>query len=731
MPGQCEYFVEGMPNNPFYNSVSGINEFVHYKDDELRWYSYDVWYPCCMDTQLLFEYSTSSPIKSVSMDKNYIVFISGNNIFIKSKYSPLPSKITQAEKNYNNIHTSIRERPSASYAGMIYECEDKIFFREYKLPPPAIPLTIVDEGIPVSDIPPNNTKRILFSNNDLHIFYSKENKIYDAILKGNEIERIYIGDGKNPALSLYQDKLYAVWAYNDTTTVEEIRFSRYDTSWSASLMSYTNANTYFWGIGAPSLYIENDTGYIAFESTWGPTYHTPPGGPIITIIKLWHGKLLTGVKFPLQNPLDYEISYNDFIQTVPETLKVPKPLFYDSIVPSLISPSIVYDKGFSNIIWDGTNKYLKIYKIGNDTNIKIFYPELENVKDPYAEKENSIVRFIWVDYDSLNSKIYTAYTFKDYEISDKMEIYCGENIKEPFICKNYLVFVENEAGFDNLIFGELKTPFKGEILFSASSIKSPQILYDDINKKFHITFYAGDTVYNLYKIEKQILEVPPDIVINFGNETEEPVTVYREGFLSLGNEDYKNLDFGDSLFYEIPLYHANKVKIVFEAYLDKEIKEKIYINNHPLGVWHIKENEHEIYEKQIVPPVLDSILKIKIEKKQGDKVYLGKLSIYIEEKGGKGGVQGANLKPALKFSLKILPNIIKDKTILEIIIPEKQKIDLTIYDASGRKVLTLIKGYFKAGIHRINLNKEIKKGVYFAILKGEKNKIIRKFLILR
>jgi len=155
------------------------------------------------------------------------------------------------------------------------------------------------------------------------------------------------------------------------------------------------------------------------------------------------------------------------------------------------------------------------------------------------------------------------------------------------IDKNYIVFVENDGFYDNLIFGELKTPFEKEI----------------------------------------------------------------------GNEDYKNLDFGDSLIYEIPLYYASKVKIKFEAYLNKEVKEKIYINNHPIGVWHIKENQYEFYEKQIVPPILDSILRIKIERKQGDKVYLGKLSIYIEER--KGGIQGDKIENILRFSLNISPNIIK------------------------------------------------------------------------
>jgi hypothetical protein len=210
-----------------------------------------------------------------------------------------------------------------------------------------------------------------------------------------------LGYGKNPSLFLYKGNLYTIWAYNDTTGLEEIRFSKYDTSWSEIKSSYTTLNTNYFGIGAPSFYIENDTGYVAFESTKGYIYHILP---LPERIKLWLGKTLISYKFPLNNPLNYEIFYEDFIPGwIPpqpiETLRVERVEFYEKIVPILISPSIVSDKGISNIIWDGINKFLKIYKIGNDTIIKIIYPDYGNVKEPYAFKENSIVKFLWVEYD--------------------------------------------------------------------------------------------------------------------------------------------------------------------------------------------------------------------------------------------------------------------------------------------------------------------------------------------
>jgi len=652
--------------------------------------------------------------------------ITNNGGLIRYRFSILPSNI----KTYPDIY--IYKGINKIYLGIIYNSSQGIIFKRKEIPitPPPTPEPIED-NLTLLDIPPNNSKRISLFDNSLHILYSKNNSIFDAILKDNEIIKKFLGYGKNPALFLYKGNLYTIWAYNDTTGLEEIKFSKYDTSWTETKSSYTTLNTYYWGIGAPSFYIENDTGYVVFESEYGYTAHILPVPPIIN---LWNGKNLILYKFPLIDPLNYQILYKDsipeMIYPVPiETVKVPLPVFYEEIVPKLISPSGVFDKGISNIIWDGINKFLKIYKIGNDTIIKTIYPEYENVKDPYAYKENSIIRFIWVDYDSLNSGVYTCYTLKDKEISEIKKIYEGYKIKEPFLNRNYIVFVENDGFYDNLVFGELKFPFEKEILFSSISIRSPQILYDENKNKFYITFYSGDTIYNLYKIEKEISEIPPDLTFDFGNIYKEPITIYREGYISLGIEDYKNLDFGDSLLYEIPLYHASKVKIRFEAYLNKDVKEKIYINNHPIGTWHIKENQHEIYEKQVVPPVLDSILKIKIEKKQGDKVYLGKLSIYIEER--KGGIQGDKIENILRFSLNISPNIIKDKGIFEIVIPEKQRINLSIYDISGRKIITLLDDFLNPGIYKINIDsKKFKKGIYFAVLKGKEEKA-KKFVILK
>jgi hypothetical protein len=322
--------------------------------------------------------------------------ITNNGGLIRYRFSILPSTI----KTYPDIY--IYKDINKIHLGIMYNSSEGIIFKRKEIPfaPPPIPEPI-DENISLLDIPSNNTPRISLFDNSLHILYSKNDSVFDAILKGNEILKKFLGYGKNPSLFLCKGNLYTIWAYNDTTGLEEIRFSKYDTSWSEIKSSYRALNTNYFGIGATSFYIENDTGYVAFESTRGYIYHILP---LPERLKLWLGKTLISYKFPLNNPLNYEILYEDFIPGwIPpqpiETLRVERVEFYEKIVPILISPSIVSDKGISNIIWDGINKFLKIYKIGNDTIVKIIYPEYGNVKEPYAFKENSIVKFLWVEYD--------------------------------------------------------------------------------------------------------------------------------------------------------------------------------------------------------------------------------------------------------------------------------------------------------------------------------------------
>jgi len=69
--------------------------------------------------------------------------------------------------------------------------------------------------------------------------------------------------------------------------------------------------------------------------------------------------------------------------------------------------------------------------------------------------------------------------------------------------------------------------------------------------------------------------------------------------------------------------------------------------------------------------------------------------------------------------------------LLNVSIPSRMKIELSLFDITGRKVLTLIDGKeMKAGIYRYSLG-NLASGLYFVVLRGENKRISDKVVILK
>ncbi|MEM2489489.1 MAG: fibronectin type III domain-containing protein, partial [Thermoplasmata archaeon] len=180
--------------------------------------------------QILYELGISS-----------LIFEKDKQIYLqKIINTPLPPlKITLMPEYDKKLKPNfiLRREPLRIYAEIIHSLNDSLLiFRRYPvgylIPPP---LATIDEGIPIFDIPSNNSKRLFIKNDTLHILYSKNSLIYDAILRDSLIEKIFLGYGKNPACFLYKNNLYSIWAYNDTTTLEKIEFTKIEENPSPTL----------------------------------------------------------------------------------------------------------------------------------------------------------------------------------------------------------------------------------------------------------------------------------------------------------------------------------------------------------------------------------------------------------------------------------------------------------------------------------------------------------------
>ena len=77
-------------------------------------------------------------------------------------------------------------------------------------------------------------------------------------------------------------------------------------------------------------------------------------------------------------------------------------------------------------------------------------------------------------------------------------------------------------------------------------------------------------------------------------------------------------------------------------------------------------------------------------------------------------------------------NIANHNVTLDYTIPQKTHTELSVYDISGRKIVTLIKGKRDAGTHRAILNTDgLTQGIYFVRLTGGKSEAVRKLIILQ
>jgi len=85
-----------------------------------------------------------------------------------------------------------------------------------------------------------------------------------------------------------------------------------------------------------------------------------------------------------------------------------------------------------------------------------------------------------------------------------------------------------------------------------------------------------------------------------------------------------------------------------------------------------------------------------------------------------------------RLELDVLPSVVRDNARIQFTIPEKQSINLKLYDIIGREVLVITGRLVNAGNHSYSLNtSNLSSGIYFLVLEGEKESKIEKFLIVR
>ena len=86
--------------------------------------------------------------------------------------------------------------------------------------------------------------------------------------------------------------------------------------------------------------------------------------------------------------------------------------------------------------------------------------------------------------------------------------------------------------------------------------------------------------------------------------------------------------------------------------------------------------------------------------------------------------------PKVLTVLGINPMITRDKSILKIAVPKKEKIEISLYDVTGRISEKIFSGYLERGIYEFTIDKKSKGGIYFIVVKDKNRRIIKKVLFM-
>jgi hypothetical protein len=146
-------------------------------------------------------------------------------------------------------------------------------------------------------------------------------------------------------------------------------------------------------------------------------------------------------------------------------------------------------------------------------------------------------------------------------------------------------------------------------------------------------------------------------------------------------------------------------------------------------------NASDPYLLQIVAQPLDSLAQfILLARSQNSSNVL----YFTLPLGSVTGLAGGNAVPPVRADLAAFPNPAPGRMMLKFALPEPGPVDLSIYDASGRRVKTLFEGQVAAGSHEVRWRgddangRKVAAGVYFGrLIAGNGTQLVRKLQIAR
>ncbi len=256
---------------------------------------------------------------------------------------------------------------------------------------------------------------------------------------------------------------------------------------------------------------------------------------------------------------------------------------------------------------------------------------------------------------------------------------------------------------------------------------------------FHIWLYGiwTEKDHLLYRILSHKREYIPiggeSSYLSYSGGENSPYLIEREGIKDYGNI---RVDIGQNLIYEFHLDTIYNYEVEAEFYFEGNgiRKGKIITSNFDLP-FEYKGNEIKKIRFQVKKENLfEDKLYLTIKNIAGPEVSLKALNVYRYEKEEEapGGGQGSKISGIRNSILKVYPNFVKDKFILNYTVNSFSPLEISLYDILGRKVYTFIKEKIVApGNYKIELRKpdNLKSGIYFLRMETQNEKQIEKIIL--
>ena len=107
----------------------------------------------------------------------------------------------------------------------------------------------------------------------------------------------------------------------------------------------------------------------------------------------------------------------------------------------------------------------------------------------------------------------------------------------------------------------------------------------------------------------------------------------------------------------------------------------------------------------------------------GNNIYIDDINL--------GGANGIDEGHADLFNFNVYPNPANNKSVISFNMDGKHKVDLKLYDLTGREILTLLNENLAAGDYQFSISEktELLSGIYFVKLNIDQKQLTKKIII--